>query len=761
MSEKKPGVYLCKGCGIAGSVDVGALETVAKSEFRIGRCVARDALCAPEGVAEIKRDIDEGAVNRLVVGACSPRVMADRFRFDGVSVVRANLREQVAWSQPAGAEDTQMLAADQIRMAATQLARTEMLAPAALGEVARKVMVVGGGVTGLTAALEAARSGYDALIVEKSDALGGWSAKWSKRTPHLPPYRDVRPNDMDKLIATVKAEQRIRVMTSALVKSTSGQPGAFSVTIAQGGQETSETVGAIIVATGWRPYDATKLGYLGYGATPDVVTGVEFEAMLAKGAPKRPSNGAPARNIAFIQCAGSRDPDHLPYCSSVCCSASIKQALQVVKDDREASAYIVYEELRTPGTAEEFYREAQRNGVIFMKGKVKSVDGAAMTVSYADELLGDEVPLAGLDLIVLATGMVPNSTDVDAPAIEPEKSALQLVDDINPVTPIKVAGYADSQGSPWPHIDKGLPPGGPILNLQYRQGPHIPILADGFSDSHYICFPYETRRTGIHTAGPVRRPMDMAESAEDATGAVMKAIQAIEGASGGVAVLPRAGDLSYPKIGHDKCTKCRRCTVECPFGAIDEDEHRPANHQLRALPALRHLHGRLPGPDHHVRQLQSADGQRDDRGQRDPGRVRGKAAHPGARLRERRLSRYRHGGRQPLVVVAVRAHHSGALPRLGDAAMGLDRAAEGLRRHHADGLQVGRRLPVPFRQGFGDRARADVEGRRDAQEHDAGIGAHRLRGNRDRRFGARAQGHRHLRRIDPRPAPQPDEGLLK
>ncbi len=582
MSEKKPGLYLCKGCGIADSVDLDALAGVAKSEVRIGRCVAREALCAPEGVAEIRRDIEEGAFDRLVVGACSPRVMADRFRFDGVPVVRANLREQVAWSQPARADDTQMLAADQIRMAATQMARTETSTPAALGEVARTVLVVGGGVTGLTAALEAAKSGYGALLVEKSDALGGWSAKWSKRTPHLPPYRDFRPNDMDKLIAAVEAEPRVRVLTGALVKSTSGQPGAFCVTIAHGGRETVETIGAIIVATGWRPYDAAKLGYLGYGATPDVVTGVEFEAMLAKGAPRRPSSGAPVRNLAFIQCAGSRDPDHLPYCSSVCCSASIKQALQVVKDDANASAYIVYEELRTPGTAEEFYREAQRHGVVFMKGKVKSVDGAAMTVSYADELLGEDVPLAGLDLIVLAAGMVPNSTDVDAPAIEPEKSASQLLDDINPVAPIKVAGFAHGQGASWPHIDKGVPPGGPILNLQYRQGPHIPILADGFSDSHYICFPYETRRTGIHTAGPVRRPMDMAESAEDATGAVMKAIQAIEGAGAGASMHPRVGDLSFPRIGHDKCTKCRRCAVECPFGAIDEDEQgRPVVNSAR------------------------------------------------------------------------------------------------------------------------------------------------------------------------------------
>ena len=572
MSEKRPGIYLCEGCGISDAVDVGALEKVAKSEFRIGRCVKHAALCSPEGVEMIAKDVAEGTVNRLAIAACSPRVMADKFSFDGVPVVRANLREQVAWSQPAHAEDTEMLAADHVRMAATRLARTQLPAAATLDECARTVLVVGGGVTGLTAALEAAKSGYPALLVEKSDSLGGWAAKWSRRTPHLPPYREPRPNDMDKLVAAVRADGNIRVMTNTLIKSTAGQPGAFALTLEHAGEETTEQVGAIIVATGWRPYDASKLGHLGYGSTPDVVTGIEFEAMLAKGDPQRPSNGAPVRTIAFIQCAGSRDPEHLPYCSSVCCSVSIKQALQVVAAAPDASVFIVYEELRTPGTAEEFYREAQRNGVVFMKGKAKSVDGGHMTVTYDDELLGQEVPLTGLDLIVLATGMVPNSTNVDAAAVEAENGEEQLKDDINPVSPIKVAGYSNGEGRSWPHIDKGIPPGGPILNLQYRQGPHIPILADGFSDSHYICFPYETRRTGIYTAGPLRRPMDMAESAEDATGAVLKAIQSIEGARTGTAMHPRVGDLTYPIIGYEKCTKCRRCTVECPFGAIDEDE---------------------------------------------------------------------------------------------------------------------------------------------------------------------------------------------
>ncbi|MDD9855323.1 MAG: hydrogenase iron-sulfur subunit, partial [Gammaproteobacteria bacterium] len=111
-----------------------------------------------------------------------------------------------------------------------------------------------------------------------------------------------------------------------------------------------------------------------------------------------------------------------------------------------------------------------------------------------------------------------------------------------------------------------------ILNLDYRQGPDMPHLKHGFSDSHFICFPYETRRTGIYTCGPVRRPMDIQQAVEDATGAAMKAVQAIENAGAGRAAHPRAGDLSFPSFRREGCTQCKRCTVECPFGAIDEDQ---------------------------------------------------------------------------------------------------------------------------------------------------------------------------------------------
>jgi len=580
----KPGVYLCKGCGIGDAVSVDTLEQIASSEYKVAVCRQHDFLCGDEGRALIDADLAEGSVNQPIIAACSPRVMTDRFTFDGAPAIRANLREQVAWSQPAGEEDTQMLAGDYLRMAIVQAAQTSPTVAAPEGEYSRTLLILGGGSTGLSAALEAARTGYEVILVEREDHLGGWAGKWSKTMPHLPPYRDPQPNTVKELIAAAEAEPAITILTNAVVTKTVGGPGKFGVTLSHGGELRTEQIGAIVVATGWRPYDANKLGHLGYGQSTDVVTGIELETMLGDSPLQRRSDHKPAKTVMFVQCAGSRDPDHLPYCSSVCCGVSIKQALQITQADPGASVYILFEELRTPGTAEEFYRQAQEAGVIFIKGKVKSVS-ADLGLTYDDALLGEEVTLQGLDLVVLATGMVPNSTN---PEIEPaETGAGQLLDDINPNAPLPLAiRIVDNSGGdarPAPveisatngtgaEVEPALP-GGPLLNLQYVQGPHIPILADGFSDSHYICFPYETRRTGIYTCGPVRRPMDISESSEDAAGAVLKAIQAMENAARGAAVHPRVGDLSFPKIALNSCTKCRRCTIECPFGAIEEDEN--------------------------------------------------------------------------------------------------------------------------------------------------------------------------------------------
>ncbi|MBM3567235.1 MAG: FAD-dependent oxidoreductase [Alphaproteobacteria bacterium] len=565
---KKPGVYLCGGCGIAQATPLDALEKVASKEYKVAHCRKHDFLCGEAGVKLIRDDIAAGTVNQPVIAACSSRVNADRFRFDGAQVIRANLREQVAWTQEPGSEDAAMAAADYLRMALTEARKSSPPVAYDIAPYSERVLVVGGGISGLTAAREAAEAGYQVLLVEREAKLGGQSLAWSKRMPHLPPYREPRANDIEALVKAVESHPAIEVRRECRVVKTSGGPGKFAVELSQGGAAREEAIGAIVVATGWRPYDPNKLGHLGYGATPDVVTGVALEGMLAKGPLVRPSDGRAAKLVAFVQCAGSRDPAHLPYCSSVCCGVSIKQALQIRQSDPDSSVYIVYDELRTPGTAEEFYRAAQEAGVVFVKGKVKGV-GADLTVTYDDALLGQSVPMQGLDLVVLATGMVPNATELgDSGEAAPLPPA-----DINPLSPIPVAGYAAEA----PAAQAAAPAaaatqGASLLNLQYRQGPHLPILADGFADSHFICFPYETRRSGIYACGPLRRPMDMAESAEDATGAALKAIQAIRNVVEGRGLHPRSGDLSFPKIGLTTCTKCRRCTVECPFGAIDENE---------------------------------------------------------------------------------------------------------------------------------------------------------------------------------------------
>jgi quinone-modifying oxidoreductase subunit QmoB len=319
----------------------------------------------------------------------------------------------------------------------------------------------------------------------------------------------------------------------------------------------NERAGAVVQATGWVPYDANKLGHLGYGKFKDVITNVEMEEMAAAGKITRPSDGSPVKNVLFVQCAGSRDPEHLPYCSSVCCLVSMKQATYVKEQDPEAVNYVLYKDVRTVGQAEDFYRKAQLDGNIFIRGAATEVGeaGGKLFVEADDELLGENVKIEDLDLVVLATGMVPASKPV--------------------VTP-RIKAAADAEGADEEGMIEVLPDSGffanSALNLAYRQGPELPTLKYGFPDSHFICFPYETRRTGIYSAGCVKRPMETAKALDDAAGAAMKAVQCSELTAEGKAVHPRAGDMTYPEFNMNRCTQCKRCTEECPFGAINEDE---------------------------------------------------------------------------------------------------------------------------------------------------------------------------------------------
>ena len=334
-----------------------------------------------------------------------------------------------------------------------------------------------------------------------------------------------------------------------------GAPGAFTVTLANG---ESFKAGGIVQATGWTPYDPENLkDDLAYGSSPDIITNVQMEEMAASGKIARKSDGGEVAAVAFVQCAGSRDENHLPYCSAVCCQASLKQAIYVKQQNPDAVVYVVYKDIRTPDQGEEVYREAQRQGVIFIRRDETypaiSQTGGKLAMETMDVILGEKLMLEDLDLVVLATGMKTNNPKVvDAPLVPLDMPDAEAK---------KLAAEAKAQCDDWS-----------VLNLQYRQGPNLPTLKYAMPDSHFICFPYETRRTGVYTAGCVRRPMRITQAINDGTGAALKAIQAIRGADLGKAVHPRSGDMSFPEFAMQRCTQCKRCTEECPFGAINEDE---------------------------------------------------------------------------------------------------------------------------------------------------------------------------------------------
>ncbi len=559
------GVYICSGCSIGEVIDTAALAKVATSEFKVPRCEVHPFLCGPDGVDLIRKDLADGTVAGVVLAACSPRVKTDAFAFDPTMVCdRVNLREHVAWCQKPNDEDTQMMAEDYLRIGITKARKSEPLEPVH-DEISNRLLVVGGGVTGMTAALEAANAGYEIVLVEKAPQLGGFVATLKKRFPTSPPYTELHGDTVAAQIQEVSYHPKIQVLTSARILKTSGQPGMFDVTVAAGSGELTVRVGAIVMATGWKPYDANKLGHLGYGASPNVVTNVEFERMAAAGPIVRPSDGQPVTSVLFVQCAGSRDPNHLAYCSSVCCMASLKHAVYIREQNPDAAVYIVYKDMRTPGQYERFYRAAQDHPLNFLtKGEVAGVEAGAdgrLAVTVTGSVLGERLVIAA-DLVVLATGMVPNAAD--GVAIRTVKDARATLARAEATEPQKADAHRKIE-------ELAHHEGTEILNLTYRQGPDLPSFRYGFPDSHFVCFPYETRRTGIYAAGAVRSPMDSAHAREDATGAALKAIQSVALASRGAAVHPRAGDLSFPSFFLQRCTQCKRCTEECPFGTLDED----------------------------------------------------------------------------------------------------------------------------------------------------------------------------------------------
>jgi quinone-modifying oxidoreductase subunit QmoB len=552
-AENKVGVFLCSGCGLNESLNFDQLVKVASEENKVPVCKVSAWLCSDENIDMIKKDIAGENLNRVVIGACSQRFLSEVFAFGpDVIIDRVNLRENVAWCHKPNDEDTQMLADDYLRMGIAKVNNIEKPEPFKK-EINDTILVVGGGITGMTSALAAADSGHSVVLTEKDDKLGGWMNSLYKIEPSHNPYTDPEFTRIESIISEIESNNNIRVIKSCTIHKISGEPGNFIVNLNNSQSETI-IVGSIIQTTGSRSYKAEKLTELGYGQSENILTSVQFEDYFING--KKLNNGNAVKSVAFIQCAGSRDEKHLPYCSATCCTTSLKQALYVREKYPETLIYIIYKDIRTPARMEYFYKRVQtEDNIFFTKGEVIGInnsDGSSVTIDIDNSLLGDKIQIKA-DVVVLATGIVPST----------------LVGEIETAS---MDNNADSKILDGKKAAQSAEAGAKILNLSYRQGTDLPTLKYGFPDSHYICFPYETRRTGIYAAGSVRYPMDIESCKEDARGAALKAIQVLYAAKEGKAVLPRSGDLSYPEFFLQRCTQCKRCTEECPFGTLDEDE---------------------------------------------------------------------------------------------------------------------------------------------------------------------------------------------
>ncbi len=408
-----------------------------------------------------------------------------------------------------------------------------------------KILVVGGGISGLTAAVEAAEMDYDVILIDKEPSLGGRVAQLRYYFPKLcPPTCGLEIN-----YRRIKENPRITFYTLAQIKKIEGEPGNYKVTVeispryvnenctccgecekvcqgervdtfnfglgktkaiylphehafpmryvldksalAEGDLERIKevckagaidpdmqpqtlefNVGAIIWATGWKPYDATKMDNLCYGKYPNIITNMQMERLAAPNGPTkgkilRPSDNSVPQTIAFVQCAGSRDENHLPYCSYICCLASLKQSLYFAEQNPDGKVYIFYIDIRTPGRYEKFLNRAKEEANIeFIKGKVAKIEPADnddLVVIAEDTLSGKRVEQR-VNMVILATGMQPSLA-----------------------------------------------------------GENIPVPLE--RDENGFVIPSEAK--GMYSCGCARMPLDVMSSNETATAAALKAIQTL------------------------------------------------------------------------------------------------------------------------------------------------------------------------------------------------------------------------------------------
>ncbi len=407
--EPRIGVFVCNcGINIGGVADVPAVRDYAATLPQVVHVEDKLFACSQDSLDQIKAIIEEKQLNRVVVASCSPRTHEPLFQetildagLNKYLFEMANIRDQNTWVHMNDPARATTKARELVRMAVAKAARTEPLHQVAL-DITRSVLIVGGGVAGLEAALGVAEQGYQAVLVEKSGQLGGVA-------------RDLRATwqgeDISRYLAglvdRVTGSDRVTVLLNSQVTGSAGSYGNFVTTVAGSGKpEKTITVehGATIIATGGQE-DKPDL-YL-YGRHPDVLTHLDMDRALAG----KDDRLTAARSVVFIQCVGSRDENH-PYCSKTCCTHSLKSALEVKQRNPRARVFILYRDIRAYGFRESLYKKAREKGIIFIRFEPEQPPQAALhrdkqlVVTVTDHVLRRPVRISP-DLLVLATGIIP------------------------------------------------------------------------------------------------------------------------------------------------------------------------------------------------------------------------------------------------------------------------------------------------------------------------------------------------------------------
>ena len=510
------GVFVCHcGHNIAGTVDVERVAQEVLEHPDVVFATDYKYMCSDPGQQLIRDSIREHNLDGVVVAACSPAMHETTFRRTvesaGMNPYRcesANIREQVSWVHQHDKPAATRKAIEIARSIAEKVSGNEALTPITL-PLTHKALVVGGGIAGMQAALDIADAGYPVVLVERQDHLGGKMAELSGTYLNF----DAAPDLLARKIEAVTHHPNIQVLTRSEVQEVSGYVGNFEVRA--GSKATSQftfEVGAIVVATGWERYDQGRLPEYGGGQVPDVIDGLAFERMLAEGEVRRPSDGRVPREVVFVQCAGSRDPERgVPYCSQVCCMYVAKHAMEFKKHVPDGQAYVFYIDIRSAGKGyDEYVQTAMEDyQTLYLRGKVSKIfqDGDKVIVWGADTLSGRALEIAA-DLVVLATPMAP-------------------------------------------------PPDAAEL------GQRLHISTDGngfFNEAHPKLRPVETLTAGIFVAGAGQGPKDIPATVAQASGAAAKVLQ----------LFSRDEMTQSPMVATvipELCSACGACVAVCPYGA--------------------------------------------------------------------------------------------------------------------------------------------------------------------------------------------------